>query len=160
MNLRASSRLAAVLAALCWAAAAAGSGLPLSLEEPGTGRGVEVRAGDPALHLVFFATWCPPCVDELERLADLEERWGEQGYRLVLIAVRTRQSGERLAKFVVKQRPPGQLLFDTDGRAERALSAKQVPTHVVLNSAGTEIARAGSLDGAIEDAVRRLLSGE
>ena len=50
------------------------------------------RAEAEVLHLVFFATWCPPCVQELERLADLEERWGNRGYRLVLVAVRNRHT--------------------------------------------------------------------
>ena len=32
---------------------------------------VVLEAGPPALHVVFFATWCPVCVDELDRLARL-----------------------------------------------------------------------------------------
>ena len=43
------------------------AGLPVELIDPRLDRAVELQAGDAALHVVFFATWCPPCVDELER---------------------------------------------------------------------------------------------
>jgi thiol-disulfide isomerase/thioredoxin len=136
--------------------APAGSGL--RLEDPRTGKEVTVGPGARALHLVFFATWCPPCVEELERLAELKARWGDRGYRLVIVALQTRHTASRLAGFADGREVPGEFLFDAEGRAERAWKAGEVPTHVVLDASGKEVARSGSLDDGIESALERLLA--
>jgi len=36
---------------------------PLVLVDPRSGAAVRLEPGAPALHLVFFATWCPQCLD-------------------------------------------------------------------------------------------------
>ena len=97
----------------------------------------------------------------LEALAQLEERWKERGYRLVLVAVRTRQSRARLASFVRSKQPPGELLFDISGDAEKALLGEKVPTHVLLDAAGNEILRTEALDTRMRKAIERhLLAAE
>jgi len=144
------------LAALC-AAVSTFAG-PVALEDPSTGKAVVVEPGAEALHLVFFATWCPACVGELPRLGEIEERWSRKGYRLVLVGVRTRQSGDRLAGFVKAQRPPGRLLFDLAGEAEREWKAAKLPTHLVLDASGKEVARSSALDAKIEAAIADLLA--
>lgn len=133
--------------------------LPVTLADPRNGRPVELRAGAKALHIVFFATWCPPCVSELDRLAAFEARARSKGYRLVLVAVQTRHTRERLADFIDKRRPPGELLHDAEGIAGRAFGAEQLPLHVVLDSGGAVVQRSGALDGAVEQAIERLLGG-
>lgn len=157
--MRTSEAAIACLLCLAWNAApgAAPSPLPLSLQDPRSGAEVRLEPGARALHLVFFATWCPPCLDELDRLSQLEARWSGRGYRLVLIAVPTRQSPARLAKFIDEREPPGQVLFDADGRAQAALRAEQLPVHIVLDAAGVELLRSGGLDASFEDALARLL---
>jgi thiol-disulfide isomerase/thioredoxin len=116
----------------------------LRFTDPISGADVGLEPGPRALHLVFLATWCPPCVDELESLADLVARWDDTGYELVLIAVPSRQSSERLQRWLRERELPGRLLFDADGRAQRAFGVVDVPTHVVLDADGAEILRAES----------------
>jgi len=67
------------------AAQASSLGFPLHLTDPVKGTVVEVKGGARLTHLVFFATWCPPCLAEMARLQELEATWGRQGYRLVLV---------------------------------------------------------------------------
>lgn len=151
------SRLAALVVVAGLALPVWGA-VSLTLQDPTTGKAVVVEPGPRALHLVFFATWCPTCVDELHRLGEFEARWEAQGYRLVLVAVQTRQSPERLADFVAEKHPPGRLLFDAGGNAERTLEASRLPTHVVFDSTGREIARSRALDDAIEDSLADLFA--
>ena len=68
--------ISALILLLAAAGGASAAGLPVALQDPNSGYEVELKAGAPALHLVFFATWCPPCVKELGRLAELEARKG------------------------------------------------------------------------------------
>lgn len=118
---------------------------------------MELAPGAPVLHLVFFATWCPPCMEELPRLAELEARWGEGGYRLVIVAVQGRQSPERLARFVKDERPPGRLLFDSTDRARAACGAERIPAHVLVNADGEVIHRAPALEPEVEETIERLV---
>jgi thiol-disulfide isomerase/thioredoxin len=140
--------------------ARAGAAEGVGLLDPRSGETVFVQPGAAALHLVFFATWCPPCMQELDALAELEARWGERGYRLVLVAVENRHTASRLAEFVAVRKPPGRLLFDAGGAAQRRWNAERLPEHVVLDVGGREVARAGALEPAIEAAIRGLLAGD
>jgi peroxiredoxin len=136
---------------------AAQAALPVVLEEPRRGAQVTLEAGAPALHIVFFATWCPPCVEELDRLAEIEARWQERGYRLVLIAVQARHTSERLASFAAGRQLPGELLFDSRGRAAEELGGSHLPSHLLLDGAGKEVHRASSLDDGVVEALQELM---
>jgi thiol-disulfide isomerase/thioredoxin len=156
------SRLIAIASVACFVlggpSSSAPAPLPLTLQDPRTGAEVKLEPGPGVVHLAFFATWCPPCLAELDRLSQLEARFGADGYRLVLIAVQTRQSPARLAKFVEEREPPGRVLFDAAGRAQAALRAEQLPAHVVLDAAGVEQLRSDGLDTSFEEALGRLLA--
>ena len=153
MNLRALAALALVLLWLGGALAAPAA----RLLDPETGKPVELPVGAQALHLVFFATWCPTCIGELTDLSELDARWSRKGYRLVIVAVRTRHDAARLAEFIADERPPGRMLFDSEGVAEQRWGAKRLPTHVVLDANGKEVARSSALGPEIEAALERLL---
>jgi thiol-disulfide isomerase/thioredoxin len=155
MNLRALPALALALV-LLWPGAALAAPA-LRLLDPESGKLVELPLGAKALHLVFFATWCPRCIDELHGLSELDAQGSRKGYRLVIVAVRTRHDAPRLAEFIADKRPPGRLLFDSEGVAEQRWGAKQLPTHVVLDETGKEVARSSGLGPEIEAALERLL---
>ena len=90
-------------------------------------------------------------------LSELEARWSREGYRLVIVAVRTRHDAARLAGFIADERPPGRLMFDSAGAAERRWRATSLPMHVVLDATGGEVARSSALGPEIEAALERLL---
>lgn len=138
--------------------AAADHPLPVHLQNPARQADVFLGPGDRVLHVVFFATWCQPCLEEFPRLAELEERWKATGYRLVLIAVPTRQTAERLAGFVRDHRSPGEVLWDRTGEASVAFGVERIPAHFLLDVGGRVVDRASSLD-ALSDAVQRRVTG-
>jgi len=133
------------------------SPLPVLLEEVASGQSLELAAGAAALHVVFFAPWCPPCLSELKQLTEMEEGWSERGYRLVLIAVRNRNTRERLLRFSEQHRSPGTIYFDASGTAQRRFAAKELPTHFLFDAGGREVGRWPGLEDDLEDAVRKLL---
>ena len=49
------------------------------------------------------------------------------------------------------------MLFDSEGVAEQRWGAKRLPTHVVLDANGKEVARSNALGPEIEAALERLL---
>jgi peroxiredoxin len=130
----------------------------LTLTDPVTGKPATVAPAPGVSHIVFFATWCPECVQELPDLADLEVRWSERDYRLVLIAVNTRQSTARLAKFAQSKQPPGRLLFDEHGHSARSMNVTDLPTHILLGPDGTELERGSDIADIRAKLERRLRS--
>lgn len=133
--------------------AASSAAAATHLVDPVTGDRQTIEVGAPALHLVFFATWCPDCVDELEELSELDDRWSGRGYRLIIIAVQNRHTAERLKDFLEARDLSIELWWDVDGAAARRFEAESIPTHVVLDSKGKELARSSKLDDQIRDAV-------
>lgn len=156
--LRIAAALAAIVVTTSGTRAAERAALPLVLERPADGSAARLDAGPAALHVVFFATWCSPCIDEFRTLASLESRWAARGYRLVLVAVPARQSRERLATFAAESRPPGELLFDAQGAAGRAFAVEHLPTHLVIDRNGTVVLRGTSVTDGVSAAVERLLT--
>lgn len=129
---------------------------PLQLETL-DGRKTALAPGAPVLHVVFFATWCPACVEELRSLQDLEAHHVAAGYRLVLVAVPTRQTRERLSAFQHASAVPGTLLFDSSGSVTDACGASHLPLHLVFDAKGELVVRSESLAQGVASAVERML---
>jgi peroxiredoxin len=132
----------------------------LTAIDPATGDSVALDPSKGPLHVVFVATWCRPCLAEFTKLADLEDRWKADGYRLLLVAVPTRQTPDRLREFLSQGPLPGRLLFDADGSVSAAFGAATIPTHLLVDRQGRIVARAGTLDPAFAQAVELLVRRE
>lgn len=132
----------AVATTVVWAA-------PLAGIDPASGEGRTVAVDGPLTHVVFFATWCPPCLAEFDALRDLEARWKPDGYRLVLVAINQRETEPRIARFITDEQPPGQVLFDRGGTLQARFGLKTVPGHILLGASGQELSRASSLDEGV-----------
>jgi peroxiredoxin len=129
-------------------------------QDPVTGDTVTLDPTRGPMHLVFLATWCRPCLAELSKLADLEDRWKPDGYRLFLIAVTTRQTADRLREFRAQETLPGRLLYDADGSVAAALGASVLPTHLLIDKSGRVVARTNGLDPAFTKSVEKLMRDE
>jgi thiol-disulfide isomerase/thioredoxin len=132
----------------------------LTALDPATGAPVALDPAQGPMHVVFIATWCRPCLAELPKLADLEERWKADGYRLFVVAVPTRQSADRLRELAEQGPIPGRLLFDSGGAVSAAFGAATIPTHALVDRQGHIVARSGVLDPAFHQAVERVVRQE
>ena len=126
---------------------------PIKVTDPVRDQPVSLKPDSSLLHLVFLATWCPPCMDELPQLGELEARWRGAGYRLVLVAVPTRQTPERLRDFIASESPPGELVLDHTSAAMRATGTARIPAHVLVTADGKVVHHAENLADGIEAAV-------
>ena len=162
--MRASAAARIVLAVLlvstgASATARVGPAVPATAIDVRSGERVEIGGRGAVTHLVFFATWCPPCLDELARLAELHATWAARGYRLVVVGVDRRQTRERLATFLSDERPPGELVFDEAGALSRAYAVERLPTHVVLDASGAVVRRAPALSADLVSDLTTRLAG-
>ncbi len=88
------------------------------------------------LVLNFWATWCPPCVEELPMLADYATHY--QG-RVVFIALNVDESSVRVQRFVQTQglaESPLVFLRDPTGAVSLAYRVNGFPTTFFLDAQG------------------------
>jgi thiol-disulfide isomerase/thioredoxin len=96
----------------------------------------------------FWATWCPPCREEMPALARFAARWEARG--LVVITVAVADNTRRVADFLREALPDQQTLPVVDDREQiisRAWGARVLPTTVVLDRRHRIVGRAiGAID--------------
>lgn len=87
--------------------------------------------------VVFWATWCVPCIEEIPHLKDFENTYAEQGFRVVSINIDD-PSG-RVAPTLMRQFEINYpVLVEEDGRAEKAFGGiRALPTSFLVGRDGT-----------------------
>lgn len=111
------------------------TGRPVSLEQ---------LRGEVVL-LNVWATWCPPCRDEMPSMQRLHERLHESGLRVVAVSVDAAsggfgaggQPGGDVAAFVKEMGLDFTIWRDPEGDVERAYRTTGVPESFVIDRDGT-----------------------
>jgi len=105
--------------------------------------------------LNFWATWCPPCREEMPSIERLYRALRDQG--LVVLAVDVDESPERVAKFVKDFRLGFPVLLDAGSHVFSSYGAPGLPTTILIDRQGRVIGGAlGPRDWA-SDAGRALM---
>ena len=83
----------------------------------------------------FWATWCTPCIAELEEMNDVQEEW-KKVLNLEIIAVSTDDSRtqKRVKPLVNGKGWNYKILLDTNQEFKRALSIVNIPYTIVVKN--------------------------
>ena len=87
----------------------------------------------------FWATWCSPCVEKLPYVAELHERYRDQGF--IVIALHSADMADDLDDFVGEHDYPFPIALDT-GETSRRYGVEGIP-HYILIGRDNRIARDG-----------------
>jgi thiol-disulfide isomerase/thioredoxin len=95
----------------------------------------------------FWATWCAPCVAEMPSLAALAAALAP--HRVVVLPVSSDRGGAPVVtKWYADRQIEGlPVLLDAKGAMARAWGVRGLPTSVVIDRQGREVAR---LEGAVD----------
>ncbi len=89
----------------------------------------------PVTLVHFWATWCPPCVEELPELVRFASGVSDDRFGLVLVAVADEPAAAK--KFLGTERFP--LFFDPDWEVAHRFSTDKIPeTHLVVQGKTVE----------------------
>lgn len=85
----------------------------------------------------FWATWCKPCVRELNAINDQIVDWEEEtGVKLVAISIDDSRQSARVRPFVTSQGWEYDVYLDENSELRRALNVNNIPHTFLLNGKG------------------------
>jgi cytochrome c biogenesis protein CcmG, thiol:disulfide interchange protein DsbE len=140
-----------------------GSFRPLEAGDPAPEFGAPVLDGD-SLHIAsllgepvllnVWATWCPPCREEMPALQALHERYGSRGLRILGVSVDSRGSEQTIRRFIAEGGYTFTILHDESDTVSRLFRTIGVPETFLIDADGIVVRRwIGRFDPLAEDVV-------
>lgn len=115
--------------------------------------------GKPVV-LNFWATWCPPCRNEMPEFSELDKQFKKTNEAVLLMVNMTdgrRDTKENVEKFMKRNNFDMKVLLDTEGDAAQLYNIRYLPTTYIINSKGVV---SGTLTGGTDKAnVLKMLKG-
>lgn len=91
--------------------------------------------------LSFWATWCVPCINELDTIADDYEDWQEEtGVEIIAISIDDARAQKRIKPMVNGKDWPYKVLLDKNQELKRALNISVIP-HIIIIKNGQIVYR-------------------
>jgi peroxiredoxin len=110
--------------------------------------------GQPVL-LNVWATWCPPCREEMPALQALHEQLGPRGLRVLGVSVDSHGSEETIRRFLVEGGYTFTILHDASDAVSRQFRTIGVPETFLIDGEGRVVRRwIGKFDPLAADVVR------
>ncbi|HSJ06642.1 MAG TPA: TlpA disulfide reductase family protein [Longimicrobiales bacterium] len=139
---------------------------PVAVGEPAPAYGAPTLAGDSvsladlggdAVLLNVWATWCPPCRDEMPGLQALHERYGQRGLRVVAVSIDARGAEGAIDDFVREYGLSFTILHDVAETVSRDFRLIGVPETFLIQPDGRIAYRwIGKFDPLADDVLQRV----
>ena len=107
----------------------------------------------------FWATWCKPCIEELNVFNDLYEDWqAEYGTEILAVSQDNVRSVDQLKSFVRVRDWQFPILSDVNGNAQRQFSFSRIPYLIILDKNKKIVYRSTGYVAGSEDKIETLIS--
>ncbi|MDR1631765.1 MAG: TlpA family protein disulfide reductase [Dysgonamonadaceae bacterium] len=111
----------------------------------------------------FFATWCKPCLRELEAISEVYEEWREEtGVKLIAVSIDGAQNSLKVGPAVKAKGWEYEVLLDPNGDFKRALGVNLIPAVFIIDKNGKIThSRTGYTNGSekhLIEEVRKLIA--
>ncbi len=100
------------------------------------GKSVKIQdeiSKDKITILSFWASWCVPCINELDAISEVYDEWQED-FNMELIAISTddARTQKRIRPMVNGKGWPYKILLDKNQELKRALNISTIPQTIIL----------------------------
>ncbi len=87
--------------------------------------------------LVFYATWCATCLNEIPALKRIYKEYGEKGLQMVAVNVGLMDSLENAQTYALKHTLPYPVLFDAEATVAKSYGVKSFPRIFLIRPDGS-----------------------
>ncbi len=85
----------------------------------------------------FWATWCKPCILELQNISEVYEQWQkETGVKIIAISIDDVRNSKRVAPFVKGRNWKYEVYLDENGDFRRAMNVNHPPHSFLVDKNG------------------------
>ena len=114
---------------------------------------------DDVVIVSFWATWCKPCQNELDALAEIEDIWADK-LRVVAISIDDARSASKVRSTVKAKMWPYEVYTDENSSLAKSLNISSIPFVMVVADGKTVYSHTGYTPGSerllVEDALSYL----
>jgi thiol-disulfide isomerase/thioredoxin len=94
----------------------------------------EISNDQKPIVISFWATWCKPCVNELNALAELYPEWIEEtGVKIIAVSIDDARNMAKVAPFVNGKGWEYEFYLDPNGDFKRAMNVNAIPHTFLVN---------------------------
>ncbi len=111
--------------------------------------------------LDFWGTWCPPCVESVPSLRDMNKRYAKEK-SFVMISVSVHDEEDKWRAFTTRNQMVWPQYFDRESKVQRAFGVNRFPTYILIDhegivrfkTSGMNFEREASLNDAIHKQIK------
>lgn len=111
---------------------------------------------DDVVIVSFWATWCKPCQNELDALAEIEDIWADK-LRVVAISIDDARSASKVRSTVKAKMWPYEVYTDENSTLAKSLNISSIPFVMIVADGKTVYSHTGYTPGSerllVEDAL-------
>ena len=106
----------------------------------------------------FFATWCKPCIRELDAISEVYKDWQkETGVKLFAVSIDQAQNINKVKPLVDNHEWEYDVLLDPNGDLKRAFGIQVIPYVLIVDAKGNIVYKhQGYTDGAEEELIEKV----
>ncbi len=117
-----------------------------------------IRNDEKPIIVDFWATWCVPCIRELNNIHKVYEQWQkETGVKFIAVSIDDARTTKKVAPFVAGRGWKFDFYLDENSDLKRAMGVTNPPHTFVVNSRGEIIwEHAGYAEGGEEEIIKKV----
>ena len=105
----------------------------------------------------FWATWCVPCINELDAISEVYDRWQENApVELIAISTDDARTQKRIRPMVNGKEWPYKILLDKNQELKRSLNIAAIPQTYLVRGSKIIYIRSGYSPG-VEDQLYQVI---
>lgn len=106
----------------------------------------------------LFATWCKPCLRELDAIAEVYDEWQEEtGVKIIAVSTDQAQNIHKVKPLVSNHGWEYEVLLDPNDDLKRALGVQMIPFTMIVDGEGKIVYKhTGYTDGAEEELLEKV----